>query len=298
MGKKWPESKSEGMYPWFIVSLLLHGLIIPALFLSFSLSQPEKKNIVVSVKLTDLQEKIKQKTPALQQQKAPEVKNSPEQKQIAAPEEASITAAREKRQKEKQRKEKQAKLALQKKQREAWLKKLAARKANEEKANREKKAREKLAEEEKRAKQLAEKKEAERLAKQAALKKLQQAARDQLQQMREKQEAEARAAATRLEQLLARYKSMIRKQISQSWQRPLSTVKSMQASVKLTLAPTGEIINITLLKSSGNDEFDRSVLDAIRIAAPFRELYELDMRVFESHFRNLYLNFTPQDLLV
>ena len=292
MGKKWLKNKSEGMYPWLAVSLLLHGLVIPALFLSFSLSQPEKKNIVVSVKLTGLQEKIKQKAPALQQ-RAPEVKKIPEQKQTAASEKESIIAAREK-----QQKEKQAKLALQKKQREAWLKKLAARKASEEKANREKKAQEKLAEEEKRARQLAEKKEVERLARQAALKKLQQAARDQLQQIRERQEAEARVAATRLEQLLARHKSMIRKQISQNWQRPLSTVKSMQASVRLTLAPTGEIINIELSRSSGNDEFDQSVLDAIRVAAPFRELYELDIRVFESHFRNLYLNFTPQDLLV
>ena len=70
----------------------------------------------------------------------------------------------------------------------------------------------------------------------------------------------------------------------------------MKVLLKVRLTPTGEIVSIKTLKGSGNKVFDLSAIEAVEEAAPYRELMQIDNRLFEEAFREFNLLFNPQDL--
>jgi colicin import membrane protein len=67
--------------------------------------------------------------------------------------------------------------------------------------------------------------------------------------------------------------------------------------VQLQVVPTGEVVGITIVESSGNSAFDRSVEQAVERAERFPELQDLDTPIFERNFRTFSLLFRPEDLL-
>ena len=71
----------------------------------------------------------------------------------------------------------------------------------------------------------------------------------------------------------------------------------MTAVVQLQVVPTGEVVGITIVESSGNSAFDRSVEQAVERAERFPELQDLDTPIFERNFRTFSLLFRPEDLL-
>lgn len=107
------------------------------------------------------------------------------------------------------------------------------------------------------------------------------------------QEAGARRAVTDDEKAMA-YVAQIQAEIIQNWSRPPSARNGMQALLKVFLVPTGEVVDVTLLKSSGNESFDRSALLAVRKAERF--LVPEDPRQFERNFREFEVLFRPEDL--
>lgn len=97
--------------------------------------------------------------------------------------------------------------------------------------------------------------------------------------------------------LVAEYAGIIKRVISQNWQIPPSARNGMMTEVRLQLVPTGEVVAVNIIQSSGNDVFDRSVLQAVERADRFSELQDLDNAVFERNFRTFTLVFRPEDLL-
>ena len=69
----------------------------------------------------------------------------------------------------------------------------------------------------------------------------------------------------------------------------------MQARFVVELIPTGEVLSVALVDSSGNGSFDRSAEQAIRRARRF-DVPE-DNGLFEANFRRFYFLFRPEDLL-
>ncbi|WP_257293582.1 cell envelope integrity protein TolA [Endozoicomonas sp. YOMI1] len=113
-------------------------------------------------------------------------------------------------------------------------------------------------------------------------------------------EQQALAAAQQLEhdQLQqAQYAALIKSLTSQYWNRPPSARNNMVAEIRISLSPFGDVLDITMLQSSGNDEFDRSVIQAIRRASPFSELKGLERRIFDQYFRRITFRFRPEDLV-
>jgi colicin import membrane protein len=127
----------------------------------------------------------------------------------------------------------------------------------------------------------------------------QQAAREQAQREAElaRQQAANQQALTEEQQLVAQYSAIIHDLITQNWQLPPGARNGMLAVVQLRLTPTGEIILKEIVQSSGDALFDRSVLQAVDRVGSFPELKELPIAVFERNFRQIALEFTPQDLL-
>ena len=97
-------------------------------------------------------------------------------------------------------------------------------------------------------------------------------------------------------ELAASYVALITEVIESNWSRPPSARNNMEAELILQLVPTGEVVGVTVVKSSGNAAFDRSAEQAVLRAERFPELRNLPIRVFDNYFRRFRLKFKPEDL--
>jgi colicin import membrane protein len=94
------------------------------------------------------------------------------------------------------------------------------------------------------------------------------------------------------------YASLIKERVESTWSRPPSARKNMQVVLSIRLIPTGEVVGVEVVKSSGNLAFDRSAIVAVEKAQRFPELQDLSGPLFESYFRRFTLVFKPEDLLL
>ena len=106
-------------------------------------------------------------------------------------------------------------------------------------------------------------------------------------------EQKLRKAVTDDEKAMA-YVAQIQREIIGNWSRPPSARNGMQALLRVFLVPTGEVVNVTVEDSSGNDAFDRSALLAVRKAERF--IVPSDSGQFEKNFREFEVLFRPEDL--
>jgi TonB family protein len=107
-------------------------------------------------------------------------------------------------------------------------------------------------------------------------------------------EAESLAKNTDAEAVMS-YEQGIYRLIVGNWSRPPSARNDMRAILMVELVPTGDVVGVSLLQSSGNEAFDRSAEQAVRKAAKFDVPKEPDL--FEKYFRRFQLVFKPEDLL-
>lgn len=260
-----------------VLSLALHGVLLVVVLTGWE--QTRQKRIVppahVEASLVELPRAKPQPPqppkPAVDQRRA-EQQRSAEQKRQEEARQAEARRQEQQRQKElalKREKEKQEKEKQEKARREAQARK----------------AREQQQKEAERKKQLEE----DRRKKQEML--------QRLEQERLEQEVMAQAQAEHDQQQVAQYSALIKSLASQYWNRPPSARNNMVAEVRINLSPFGDLLDITLVQSSGNEPFDRSVMQAIRNAAPFTEFRNLDRRIFDEYFRRITIRFRPEDLV-
>lgn len=107
------------------------------------------------------------------------------------------------------------------------------------------------------------------------------------------QEANARKAITDDEKAMA-YVAQIQRDIIRNWSRPPSARNGMETLLRVFLVPTGEVVDVKIIDSSGNDSFDRSAILAVRKAGRFE--VPGDSRRFERDFREFTVVFKPEDL--
>jgi len=121
-------------------------------------------------------------------------------------------------------------------------------------------------------------------------------------QRKESEFAEALAAEQALinaredEQAANSYRQLIQQRLSENWSRPPSARLGMETLIRIRLVPTGRVVGVTVLKSSGDSAFDRSVEQAARKAEQFVELQAMDPALFEKKFRQVDVAFSPEDL--
>ncbi len=107
------------------------------------------------------------------------------------------------------------------------------------------------------------------------------------------EEQSYRRAVTDDEKAMA-FVGQIQRDIVGNWSRPPSARNGMQAVLRVYLVPTGEVVNVVVEESSGNDAFDRSALLAVQKAERFQ--VPPDSRQFERNFREFTVLFRPDDL--
>ena len=113
---------------------------------------------------------------------------------------------------------------------------------------------------------------------------------------RASEEAAAEAARTEFE-LVQSATAIIQQAVQQVWNRPPSARNGMRAILQIQMLPTGELLDARITQSSGDPAFDRASENAVYSAAPFTELRDLPINIFNANFRTLSLIFQPEDLL-
>ncbi len=119
-------------------------------------------------------------------------------------------------------------------------------------------------------------------------------ARSELSQAMETEEQQQVAMTS--DDMAASYAALIQQAVVNYWSRPPSARNGMEVLLALQLIPTGEVVSVTVVKSSGNTAFDRSAINAVQKAGQFPELKNLPTREFEKTFRRFRLLFRPEDL--
>ena len=108
----------------------------------------------------------------------------------------------------------------------------------------------------------------------------------------EKKRAAARQKQAAYEQTeVAKYKGLIRSQITRNWIFPASYQKGMKCKVLVRLIPSGDVVSVRILQSSGNIAFDRSVEMAVNKASPL-PVPKSSTGLFD-HFREVEFVFDP-----
>jgi TonB family protein len=107
---------------------------------------------------------------------------------------------------------------------------------------------------------------------------------------------EEQAATATAGEMTASFQALIQQAVIGYWSRPPSARNGMEAVLQLQLIPTGEVVSVTILRSSGNEAFDRSAVNAVEKAGAFPELQKLPSGEFERNFRRLTMVFRPEDL--
>ena len=90
------------------------------------------------------------------------------------------------------------------------------------------------------------------------------------------------------------FSSVIRDQIMSNWREPKSSKVGLKTEFIISLVPTGEVIDVSLTKSSGDKAFDQSALLAINKVNRFYDL-EMPRKLFDENFRNFTVVFSPKE---
>jgi len=90
--------------------------------------------------------------------------------------------------------------------------------------------------------------------------------------------------------------AIIQQAVVGRWARPPSARNGMVAVLEIALVPTGDVVGVSVLTSSGDNAFDRSALNAVERVGRFPEVKQLDRALFERDFRRFQLIFRPDDL--
>ncbi|HTF83371.1 MAG TPA: cell envelope integrity protein TolA [Cellvibrio sp.] len=197
-----------------------------------------------------------------------------------------------KRQDEQERQQAEAKRIQQKKDQEAKAKAEEAR-LQKVKAEQAKQAEAKAKAEQQRKKEEEEKKrqaEAER-------KKREQQQREAMERLEAALQKEEQFLSERSDDAnVQSYEALIQERIIQNWSRPPSARNGMQAILEINMVPTGQVVNVRVIKSSGDVAFDRSAEQAVKRVDRFTEIMGMPSDLFERNFRVFRLLFQPEDL--
>ncbi len=295
-----PGRRGTGRRSAFVLALAIHALLFALLFLGLEWSPVHRPALAPPaeiVKARVIDEARLREAEAAKRRKAEAERRrreAAERKKAAAEKRRREAEARKKAAAEKRRREAEArkKAAAEKRRREAEARKKAAA----EKRRREAEARKKVAAEkrrreaEARKKAAAEKRRREELARQAA----QERALEEQLLLEEQQREERRIEADRqrrIRSLIDHTIALIQQKVERNWIRPPESAKGLSCRVLVRLLPGGLVVGVRLKQSSGDELFDRSVINAVHKASPLPLPDEPG--VFE-YFRELEFVFKPE----
>lgn len=274
-------------YPLSIVlAVLLHGSVLAALFY-FQQADTEVIDIVrpPAVKALLVNENPQARNERVLQQREAQQQRQERQRQEAA--------QAERQRQEEQRRAQEQQAAEQRQQEQERLRAEQQRVAQEQR-QREQQQRE--AEQQRQREQQQREAEQQRQQELAAEQERQRQEQAQA-QARAQQEADARELAETEAELVMAYSAVIHDLVQQYWSRPPSARNGMVVVLRIRMVPTGDVLDVEIVQSSGDFAFDRAAESAVLKVNRFTELQGMEPRLFDRNFRTFLLTFRPQDLL-
>ncbi len=269
-------------YPFSIfLAVVLHCSVLASLFV-FQRANTEVLDVVSppAIKATLVGENPQVKNSQVQQQTQTRRVEEQRAEQRRA-EEQQIAAREEQQRQEAERRTEQERNTLQQRQELERNQQAERQKEAEEQKQRE--------ERQEQAKQEQERKQQEKAAEQERAR--------QEQALQAQKDADASEIAAQESEAVMSYTSLIHDLVQQNWSRPPSARNGMVTVLRITLAPTGDILDVVIEQSSGDFAFDRAADTAVRKVNRFNELQGMPYSLFERNFRSFRLTFRPEDLL-
>jgi colicin import membrane protein len=269
-------------YPFSIfLAVVLHCSVLASLFV-FQRANTEVLDVVSppAIKATLVGENPQVKNSQVQQQRQTRRVEEQRAEQRRA-EEQQIAAREEQQRREAERRTEQERNTLQQRQELERNQQAERQKEAEEQKQRE--------ERQEQAKQEQERKQQEKAAEQERAR--------QEQALQAQKDADASEIAAQESEAVMSYTSLIHDLVQQNWSRPPSARNGMVTVLRITLAPTGDILDVVIEQSSGDFAFDRAADTAVRKVNRFNELQGMPYSLFERNFRSFRLTFRPEDLL-
>ncbi|MDX2506371.1 MAG: cell envelope integrity protein TolA [Gammaproteobacteria bacterium] len=300
----------------FVIAVILHLVFFGALLFNWQMDKPKKivleqgdviqvtsvdaNTYDAEIQKIDQQKQAEQQLKAESQRKAKELKKKKRQEEQRRQQEKKHKSEELKQKKAAaaKKKEEQRKAALikEKKLKEEERKKLklkeAERKEAEKKAAEEKRQLEARLKEEERKKEQQEKQRLEEQKKQQEAERKRQAAekKQQLAELKRKEQRDRLERERRSKGIVNRHVALIAQKIERSWRQPLGAPANLQCKIDIVLLPSGNVVSVKVVESSGNLSFDRSVETAVRKASPLP--VPTDSVIFKE-FEVMRLRFEP-----
>ena len=104
---------------------------------------------------------------------------------------------------------------------------------------------------------------------------------------------EAEVEVSKEQQEIAMYAQRIISTIEDAWMKPRNIPENLVANLRLKIRPSGRIIGVDLIKSSGNIRFDNSALQAVRRVEVFNFFNSIPKILFEKEFQVISISFNP-----
>ncbi len=279
----------------FIIAVVFHVLILGALFINWQMDKPEKivmeQGDIIQVTSVDANsyeaeiKKIEQKKQAVRRLERQRIEK--QRKAEALKEKKKKQARLRKTEEEKRNKAaaaKKKKADQTKKRKEAEKKAAEAKRKKEQKKHQEELKQKELEQQHLKEQRLKEKKfqEAEKKRK---------AEQEKRQAELKRQEERAIAERKRLSKgIVNRHVAMIAQKIERNWRQPLDAPSNLKCKIDIVLLPSGKVVSVKVVDSSGNPSFDRSVETAVRRASPLP--VPTDSVIFKQ-FEVMRLRFEP-----
>ena len=89
------------------------------------------------------------------------------------------------------------------------------------------------------------------------------------------------------------YSSLIIENIQSAWRKPINVQDGLVCNLRLSINKNGRVINVSLIKSSGNIRFDNSALKAVQRVETFEFFKKIPFNIYSSNFKNIVITFNP-----
>ena len=90
-----------------------------------------------------------------------------------------------------------------------------------------------------------------------------------------------------------KFSLMIIDTIEDAWLKPKNIQDGLVCDLRIQINKNGRIINVSLLRSSGNIRFDNSAIKAVKRVETFNFFSKMDIKIYQTNFKNIMLNFNP-----
>ena len=89
------------------------------------------------------------------------------------------------------------------------------------------------------------------------------------------------------------YSSLIIKSIQSAWRKPINIQDGLVCDIRLSINKNGRIVNVNLIRSSGNLRFDNSALKAVQRAETFSFFKDIPYSLYNTNFKSVVITFNP-----